>query len=101
MLGSMLPLLILVPFIFLMLRRSKKENEARSKLKKGDRISSQSGLVGELVDLDERFAKVKLGPGITVQMLASSIQPLDPTPAKADDKDLKDLKDAKAAAEKK
>jgi preprotein translocase subunit YajC len=95
-------LLMFVPILFLMFRRNKKEQEARSKLKKGDRIVSQSGLVGELLEMDERFAKVKLGPGNTVTMLASSLQPLDPTPAaKAGDKDLKDLKDAKAAAEKK
>jgi len=98
---TLLPLVIFIPFFFMMFRRNKKEQEARSKLKKGDRIASQSGLVGELVDLDERFAKVKLAPGITVQMLASSIQPLETSAAKSDDKDLKDLKDAKAAAEKK
>jgi preprotein translocase subunit YajC len=95
-------LLMFVPILFLMFRRNKKEQDARKSLKKGDRIVSQSGLVGELVELEERFAKVKLGPGNTVTMLTSSLQPLDPTPAgKTDDKDLKDLKEAKAAAEKK
>jgi preprotein translocase subunit YajC len=95
-------LLMFVPILFLMFRRNKKEQEARAKLKKGDRIVSQSGLVGELMEMDDRFAKVKLGPGNTVTMLVSSLQPLDPTPAsKAGDKDLKDLKDAKAAADKK
>ena len=94
--------LMFVPILFLMFRRNKKEQEARAKLKKGDRITSTSGLVGELIEMDERFAKVKLGPGNTVTMLTSSLQPLDPAPgAKAGDKDLKDLKDAKAAAEKK
>jgi preprotein translocase subunit YajC len=72
-----------------MFRRNRKDQDARKSLKKGDRIASQSGLVGELVDLDERFAKVKLGPGNTVTMLASSIQPLDPGPApKGESKDL-------------
>jgi preprotein translocase subunit YajC len=97
------PLLIMVPFLFLMFRRQKKEQEARGKLKKGDTVVSQSGLVGELMELDERFAKVKIAPGTTVKMLVSSIGPLD---AQADkkaepDKDLKDLKEAKASAEKK
>ena len=55
-------LLMFVPILFLMFRRNKKEQEARGKLKKGDRIVSQSGLVGELLEMDERFAKVKLGP---------------------------------------
>jgi preprotein translocase subunit YajC len=93
--------LMFVPVLFLMFRRNKKEQDARAKLKKGDRIASQSGLVGELVELDARFAKVKLGPGNTVTMLASSILPLDAAPAKSDDKELKDLKDAKATADKK
>jgi preprotein translocase subunit YajC len=104
MFTMLLPFLIMVPFLFLMFRRQKKEQEARGKLKRGDRIASNSGLVGELVDLDERFAKVKLAPGITVTMLASSVAPLEADKsaekkdAKADDKD---LKDAKVAAEKK
>jgi preprotein translocase subunit YajC len=96
-------LLAFAPILFLMFRRNKKEQQARASLKKGDRVASQSGLVGELIEMDERFAKVKLGPGNTVTMLSSSIQPLDAGPAqpKADEKDLKDLKDAKALAEKK
>jgi preprotein translocase subunit YajC len=97
-------LLMLVPVFFLMFRRNKKDEAARKSLKKGDRIASTSGLVGELVEMDERFAKVKLGPGNTVTMLTSSLLPLETTPAggaKADDKDLKDLKEAKAAADKK
>jgi preprotein translocase subunit YajC len=95
--------LMFVPILFLMFRRNKKEQEARSKLKKGDRIASTSGLVGELIEMDEKFAKVKLGPGNTVTMLTSSLQPLDVAApaAKTDDKDLKDLKEAKAAADKK
>jgi len=96
------PLLIMVPFLFLMFRRQKKEQEARGNLKKGDTVVSQSGLVGELIELDERFAKVKIAPGTTVKMLVSSIGPLDTTKKDAEpDKDLKDLKEAKASAEKK
>jgi preprotein translocase subunit YajC len=95
-----LPLIMLVPFLFLSFRRQKKEQEARGKLKKGDRIVSQSGLVGELIDLDEKFAKVKIAPGTTVTMTIAGISPLAPEPSKADDK-LKDLKDAKVTAEKK
>ena len=94
-----LPLLLLVPFLLLSFRRQKKEQAARSSLKKGDQVVSQSGLVGELMEMDERFAKVKIAPGTTVKMLLTSVSPLDATPAK-DDK-LKDLKDAKTATDKK
>ena len=101
-LGSFLPFVMIVPFLFLMFRRNKKDQEARAKLKKGDRVVSQSGLIGELMEMDERLAKVKIAPGTTVQMLVTSLSPLDPTPAAAStDKDLKDLKDAKALDAKK
>jgi preprotein translocase subunit YajC len=92
-----LPLLIMVPFLFLTFRRQKKEQQQREKLKKGDRVASTSGLIGELMELDERFAKVKIAPGTTVQMLASSIAPLEDKATTA----AKDLKDAKVADEKK
>ena len=104
-LSMLFPLLIMVPFLFLMFRRQKKEKEARSSLKKGDTVVSQSGLVGELMEMDEKLAKVKIAPGTTVRMLVTSISPMvteaDKKAADAADKDLKDLKDAKVAAEKK
>jgi preprotein translocase YajC subunit len=99
---SLIMVLMFAPILFFMFRRNNKEREARGKLKKGDRIASTSGLVGELIEMDERFAKVKLGPGNTVTMLTSSLLPLEPAPAaKTDDKDLKDLKEAKATGDKK
>jgi preprotein translocase subunit YajC len=89
----------MVPFLFLMFRRQKKEQEGRKSLKKGDKVVTQAGLVGELIEMDEKLAKVKIAPGVNVQVLANSLGPLDvAAPAKADDKDLKDLKEAKAAA---
>lgn len=91
----LLPLLIMVPFLLLTFRRQKKEQEARGKLKKGDRVVSQSGLIGELVEMDEKIAKVKIAPGMTVQMLASSLSAAE-APKKDDD-----VKDAKLATEKK
>ena len=98
----LLPLLILVPFFFFSSRRQKKEQAERAKMKRGDRVLSTSGLVGELMEIDERFAKVKLAPGITVQMLASTLGLLDVPDAASSSKsdDLKDLKDAKVISEK-
>jgi preprotein translocase subunit YajC len=99
----LLPLLILVPFFFFSSRRQKKEQAERAKMKRGDKVLSSSGLIGELMELDERFAKVKLAPGITVQMLASTLGPLDAAadaPKSSDKDDLKDLKDAKVLADK-
>ena len=100
--GSMLPMLLpfalFIPILFLMFRRQKKEAEQRKSLKRGDRVVSTSGLVGELMELDDRIAKVKIAPGTTVQMLANSVSPMPETaPAAAD----KELKDAKAVSDKK
>lgn len=103
MMPMLLPFLILVPFLFMSFRRQKKEQEARGKLKKGDNVVTQSGLIGELVDIDDRVAKVKIAPGTTVKVLATGISSFDPN-ANADkktDKALEDLKEAKAGADKK
>jgi preprotein translocase subunit YajC len=103
MLPMLLPLLILVPFLFMSFRRQKKEQEARAKLKKGDTVLTQSGLIGELVDMDDRVAKVKIAPGTTVRVVATGLSSFDPnaTTDKKTDKSLADLKEAKAAADKK
>jgi preprotein translocase subunit YajC len=89
-------MLLFLPFIFMMWRRNKKETEARSKMKKGDKVVA-GGIVGEIMDVDDRFAKVKIAPGVTVQVVAHAMSPLEETkPAAAADKDAK-AKDAKAA----
>lgn len=103
MITMLLPFLILVPFLFMSFRRQKKEAEARKNLKKGDKVVTQAGLIGELVDMDERLAKVKIAPGTTVQVLASAVSSFEPRAAAASktDKQLADLKEAKATADKK
>lgn len=102
MLTLLLPFLILVPFLFMSMRRSKREQEARKSLKKGDRIVTQAGLIGELVEMDDRLSKVKIAPGTTVQVVTSSISPFgQPQAATKTDKELADLKAAKATADKK
>lgn len=99
MVTMLLPFLILVPFLFLSFRRQKKEKEARGSLKKGDRVVTQAGLIGELVELDERIGKVKIAPGTTVQVLASALSPFESAVStEKKDKDLEDLKEAKAGA---
>ncbi|MBX3215945.1 MAG: preprotein translocase subunit YajC [Labilithrix sp.] len=101
MITMLLPFLILVPFLFMSFRRQKKEQEARKNLKKGDRVVTQAGLIGELVELEERIAKVKIAPGTTVQVLASAVSSFEAQPASKTDKELSDLKEAKATADKK
>jgi len=101
-LGGLMPLLLMlvifVPFFFMMSRRQKKEQQARSSLKRGDRVMSTGGLIGELVEMDDRVAKVKVAPGVTLQILANTVSPFVETekapPAK-------ELKEAKAVSDKK
>jgi preprotein translocase subunit YajC len=98
MLFTFLPLLIFVPILFMMFRRQKRESEQRSKLKKGDRVVSNSGLIGELMEMDDKVVKVKIAPGTTVQMLTTSVAPFNPDAGK---ETAKELKDAKAVTDKK
>jgi preprotein translocase subunit YajC len=98
-LAGFLPILmmlaIFVPFFLLMSRKQKKESTARASLKKGDRVMTNAGLVGELMEMDDRLAKVKIAPGVTVQMVANTVTPfVEPAPSK-------ELKEAKALSDKK
>ena len=91
-------LVIFVPFFLLMSRRQKKERSARESLKKGDRVMTNAGLVGELGDMDDALAKVKIAPGVTVQIVANTVTPFV---SPADKQAAKELKEAKAVSEKK
>jgi preprotein translocase subunit YajC len=93
---------MMVVMLFMSRNQKKRDADTRAKLKKGSKVVSQSGLVGELVEMDERLAKVKIAPGTNVQMLVSSLSAFEETAlAKTEDRQLKDLKDAKAVADKK
>jgi preprotein translocase subunit YajC len=95
-------LVIFVPFFLLMSRRQKKEAQARSSLKKGDRVMTNGGLVGELVEMDDRLAKVKIAPGVTVQMVANTVTPfVESTQKGTTASPPKELKEAKAGSDKK
>ena len=81
----------------MMNRKQKKEGAARAALKRGDKVTLASGLIGELAEMDDRIAKVKIASGVTVQALASTVSPFaepQAAPTKA-------VKEAKAASDKK
>jgi len=74
----MMPLLILVPFLLLMFWQSrsqqKKQDALIKDLKKGDRVVTQSGLVGRLLAVEGRYAKLELPPsGTKVTILSSGL----------------------------
>ena len=71
------PLLLLLPLFIIMFWSSrsqqKKAAQAVSALKKGDRVLTQSGLVGKLVEVGDRYAKVELAPGVKIEMLKTGL----------------------------
>jgi len=102
--GLITPLLILIPFIailFFQNRSQQKKQEATlSSLKKGDRVVTQSGLVGRLVSIEGRYAELELPPSRTkVTILRSGLLGRDaegeaaPTDANADKKPSKPATD--------
>jgi preprotein translocase YajC subunit len=55
-------------------RQQKKQKDLETKLKKGDRVVTSSGLVGKVAELgDGRYFKLEIAPGVKVQMLRSAI----------------------------
>lgn len=96
--AMLFPLLLvgMLLFIFWSNRSQQKKQEATiSGLKKGDKVVTQAGLVGRLVDLEPRYARLEIAPGVKVQVLRSSLAGRD-----AEDASQKKEK-AEPAAEKK
>jgi preprotein translocase subunit YajC len=75
--SSMLMLLMFVPLILFLFWQSrsqqKKQDAVIGSLKKGDRVVTQSGLIGKLLEVDTRYAKVEIAPGVKVQVLRSAL----------------------------
>lgn len=72
-----LPLLlvaVMIPMLLLSSRsQSKKQAATIAGLAKGDRVLLQGGLVGKLVELGDRYAKVEIAPGVKVDFLKNSL----------------------------
>ncbi len=77
----MLPFVLLIGMLGLLMwsSRSQQKKQAASvaALKKGDRVLTQSGLIGKLLETDTRYAKLELAPGVKVQVLKSSLLGVD------------------------
>jgi preprotein translocase subunit YajC len=84
----MLAFLPVILFMWMTSRsQRKKQSTLEAKLKKGDRILTQSGLVGKLVELEGRHVRVEIAPGVKVQMLKTAITGLDTDDPAAKPKD--------------
>ncbi|MCC6667679.1 MAG: preprotein translocase subunit YajC [Polyangiaceae bacterium] len=75
--SMLFPILLMAPLLFIMFWSSRKQQKkaaaAIAELKKGDRVLTQSGLVGKLVEVGGRYAKVELAPGVKVELLKSGL----------------------------
>jgi preprotein translocase subunit YajC len=90
--GMLMPLLLvgMIVFLFWSNRSQQKKQEATiSGLKKGDKVVTQSGLVGRLVDLEPRYAKLEVAPGVKLQVLRTSLVGRDVEEAAASKKEAK------------
>jgi preprotein translocase subunit YajC len=104
-LASLSPILmmlaIFVPVMLLMSRKQKKDQKARAEIKKGDRVLTSAGFLGEMVEIDDKIAKVKIAPGTVVQVMANTLAPYVEAPAKGSSSAPKELKEAKVGSDKK
>lgn len=75
--GLPLMLLMFLPLVLVMMwqsrSQSKKQEQLLSSLKKGDRVITQSGLIGRLAEIDSRYAKLEIAPGVKVTLLRTSL----------------------------
>jgi preprotein translocase subunit YajC len=73
----MLPMLLLGGLLILMFWSSRSQNKKQqatlASLKKGDRVLTQSGIVGKLVEVGDRYAKVEIAPGVRVDLLKTGL----------------------------
>ena len=97
-LGGILPMLLMVPLILLLVFSSKsqqkKQAAAIANLKKGDRVLTESGIVGRLIEIGDRYVKLEIAPGVKIEVLKARL-------AGADTSDPQQTTPSTAAAEKK
>ncbi len=77
-LGPLLPMLLMIAPLFLLMwwmsrSQQKRQEKALAELKKGDRVLTQSGLVGKLLEVGDRYAKVEVAAGVKVEVLRTSL----------------------------
>jgi preprotein translocase subunit YajC len=78
LLKSILPLIVLFAiFYFLIIlpqqRQAKAHRVMLSELKKGDKVITSGGLVGEVAHVDEDFIKIKLSDDVIVKVVKEHI----------------------------
>lgn len=81
-----MPLLLVAMLVFMWWTsksQQKKQTQMLNDLKKGDRVITQSGLLGKLVERADRVATIEIASGVKVKVLSSSLLGKDTTDAGA------------------
>lgn len=81
------PVLIFAAFYFFFLRpQAKKQKELDNKLKKGDRVFTNAGIVGKIVELNDRRVTLEVSKGVNMVFLRTAIGGIDEgDPVKTED----------------
>jgi preprotein translocase subunit YajC len=90
MMQLLFPVLIFVAFYFFLIRpQQKKQKELDSKLKKGDRVFTNAGIIGKIVELGEKRVTLEVSKGVNVVFLRTAIGGVDEgdAPAKTEPKE--------------
>jgi preprotein translocase subunit YajC len=90
MMQLLFPVLIFVAFYFFLIRpQQKKQKELDSKLKKGDRVFTNAGIIGKIVEIGERRVTLEVSKGVNVVFLRTAIGGIDEgdAPAKTESKE--------------
>lgn len=78
MMQLLFPVLIFVAFYFFLIRpQQKKQKELDSKLKKGDRVFTNAGIIGKIVELGEKRVTLEVSKGVNVVFLRTAIGGVD------------------------
>ena len=97
-LQMLFPVLIFVAFYFFLIRpQQKKQKDLDNKLKKGDRVFTNAGIIGKIVELNDRRVTLEVSKGVQMVFLRTAIGGIDEGDPVKTDGDKSEPKDAKAA----
>lgn len=72
------PILIFVAFYFFLIRpQQKKQKDLDNKLKKGDRVFTNAGIVGKIVELGDKRVTLEVAKGVNMVFLRTAIGGVD------------------------
>lgn len=83
LLGSLLPLVIIIAIFWLLIirpqmKRNKQHRELITSLSVGDEVVTAGGLLGKVTEVGESFLAVELASGLTVKLQKHSVSQVVP-----------------------